>query len=436
MEVSFLGAAREVGRSAILLEGKKKTLLDCGLKLDADDEFCPLIEQKTIRKLDAVVLSHAHLDHSGFLPGLYEQGYRKKVVLTKPTRDLTQLLLADALRINEGEMPYGERDVARFLASTQMLEYGERAGSFVLHDAGHILGSALVEVNEQKRVLYTGDLNTRPSRLLEGAKTGLAADALIIESTYGAPGDSLPSLKDSGAYLSNSIKETLRRGGKILIPTFAIGRGQEILFTLESYMRSGGIPRAPIYLDGMIKKALRIYRHNAIYLKREVQRRILTSEDDPFNSELYAYPEKKDRSDVFAAGPCVILSTSGMLNGGPILTYIKALGGDPKNKIILVGYQAKGTRGRELLEGADELEIDGGRAPINMQIDEARFSGHCDHKDLMEFIKQVKGLKKIFIVHGEEEKTLEFAQAIEQWAHKAKRAISVEVPRLGETHKI
>ncbi len=435
MEVSFLGAAREVGRSAILLEGKKRTLLDCGLKLDDEDELCPILEQRMVRKLDYAVLSHAHLDHSGFMPGLYAQGYRKKTVLTKPTRDLTQLLLADALRINE-DVPYGERDVARYLASSQMLEYGERAGPFVFHEAGHILGSALTEINDSKRVLYTGDLNTRPTRLLEGAKMGLAADVLIIESTYGAPTDSLPSLKDSGAYLSNSVRDTLRRGGKILIPTFAIGRGQEILFTLESYMRSGGIPRAPIYLDGMIKKALRIYRHNAIYLKREVQRRILTSEDDPFNSEFYAYPEKKDRSDVFASGPCIILSTSGMLNGGPILSYIKALGGEPKNKIILVGYQAKGTRGRELLEGADELAIDNERAPINMQIDEARYSGHCDHKDLMEFIKQVKGLKKVFIVHGEEEKTLAFAQAIEHWAHKAKRNVDVIVPRLGETHKI
>jgi predicted metal-dependent RNase len=317
-----------------------------------------------------------------------------------------------------------------------MLEYAQRSGPFVLHEAGHILGSALVEINEQKRVLYTGDLNTRPTRLLEGAASGLSADALIIESTYGAPSDVLPSLKDSGAYLANSIRETLRRGGKILIPTFAIGRGQEILFTIENYMRSGGIPHAPIFLDGMIKKAQRIYRHNAIYLKREVQRRILTSEDDPFNSELYAYPEKKDRSDVFASGPCVILSTSGMLNGGPILSYIKALGDNPKNKIILVGYQAKGTRGRELLEGADELVIDDERTPINMQVDEARFSGHCDHKDLMEFVKNTKGLRKIFVVHGEEEKTLEFAQAIEHWAHKAKRNVDVVVPRLGETHKV
>ena len=435
MEVSFLGAAREVGRSAILLEGKKKILLDCGLKLDNEDELFPIIEQRTVRKLDYVALSHAHLDHSGFIPGLYEQGYRKKTVLTKPTRDLTQLLLADALRINE-DVPYDEKDVSRFLASTHMLEYDERAGPFVFHEAGHILGSAQVEINDAKRVLYTGDINTRPTRLLEGAKTGLTAEALIIESTYGSPHDSLPSLKESGAYLANSIRDTLRRGGKVLIPTFAIGRGQEILFTLESYMRSGGIPHAPIYLDGMIKKALRIYRHNAIYLKREVQRRILTSEDDPFNSEFYAFPERKDRSDVFEAGPAIILSTSGMLNGGPILTYIKALGGDPKNKIILVGYQAKGTRGRELLEGADELSIDDERAPINMQIDEARFSGHCDHKDLMEVIKQVKGLKKVFIVHGEEEKEEEFARAIEQWAHKAKRNIDVVVPRLGETHKI
>lgn len=437
MEVSFLGGAREVGRSCLLVEGRRRVLMDCGIKLGEEEEY-PLLENNLVQRIDSVVLTHAHLDHSAFLPALYEAGYCGKTIATKPTRDLIQLLLADYLRINKNFSPYAEKDVNALLKKVVITEYeAPAAESIVLHDAGHILGSAMVELREgNRKILYTGDVNTRATRLLEGAKTGLHADTVIIESTYGSPQDILPSLKDAGRQLIESIKKTLDHGGKVLIPTFAIGRGQEILFTLESYLRSRALPRTPIYLDGMIKKALRIYRHNAVYLKREIQLRILSSEDDPFKSKHFLEPKTKTREDVFEEKHAVILATSGMLNAGPVLTYLKHLGPDPKNKIILVGYQVKGTRGRELLEGADELKVDDESVPINLEVDEARFSAHCDHHDLLEFVKSIRGLRKVFIVHGEENKPFDLARSIEEWARRKRKAIKVIVPRLGETHKI
>ncbi len=475
MKLYFLGGAREVGRSSILVETQnnsrtKRVLLDCGIKLEEDEEEHPLLEEKQMRSLDAVALTHAHLDHSGFLPALYEAGFRGKTFLTKPTRDLIQVLLADYLRINQHASPYGQEDVKMLLANTEILEAGGQPAStrareqqketsrepqtrsrrkhrsqhqsrkdyeIAFHDAGHIVGSAMIEIRANgKKLLYTGDLNTRATRLLEGAKSNLLADALIIESTYGSKADKHPSLKESGRILSESIKETFNKGGKVIIPTFGIGRGQEILFTLENFMRSGAIPEAPIYIDGMIKKVLRIYRHNAIYLKREVQHRILTSEDDPFKSKFYYYPETRDRSDVLAQDKAIIVTTSGMLNGGPVLTYLKHLGADPKNKIIFVGYQAKGTRGRELLDGAKELKFDDEVFPMNLEVVQAPISAHSDFNELMAFVKSIQGLKKVFVVHGEGTKPFELAEAIEEWAASQKKQVEVFVPSLGKEYRV
>jgi hypothetical protein len=430
LEVSFLGAAKEVGRSAILLQGRKKILMDCGLKIADRKEEYPLLEEKQIKTIDHVVISHAHLDHSGYAPAMYSHGYKGKMWMTKPTRDLIQLLLSDYLRIEKATHAYGDAELGRMLKNIDVLEYEQKKDEVTLYDSGHILGSALTLVEDSgRRVLYTADLNTRETRLLDGAKKGIAADTLIIESTYGAKADQHLSSKEIYASLAKEVKETLDQGGRVIIPTFAIGRGQEILFTLENYLKSRAIPETPIYLDGMVKKALRIYRHNAIYLKREVQRRILTSDDDPFKSDYYQYPERKDKSDVFEQPKAVIVTTSGMLNGGPVLHYIKHLAGDPKNKLILVGYQAEGTRGRALLEGAKETEIDGENVEVKMKVTQAKFSAHSDHKELLEFAKSIRGLKRIFVQHGEKAKCEEFASELE---NKIK-GVDAIAPDLGET---
>lgn len=445
MKISFLGGAREVGRSCIHVSGEKSTLLDCGVKFGEKEEY-PLLDRQLASSLDQAIISHAHLDHSGYAPGLYSLGYGGKVFLTKPTRDLMQLLLADYLKLakERGAPPFSEKHCNRLLQSTRMLEYDDgiawqKLGIRFQH-AGHLLGSSLVELNEEKKLLYTGDLSLRETRLLEPARTGLSAQVLIIESTYGARTDKHPSLKAVSAKFVAAMKKTLERGGKVLIPTFAVGRGQEVLFTIESFMRSRALPEVPIYLDGMVKKALRIYRHNAIYLKREVQLRILSSEDDPFKSEHYHLPKTKDRKDVIEGGPCIILATSGMLIGGPILHYLKELGNDSNNLLIMVGYQGEETPGRKLLGGANEMEIDGQNYPVSLEVLQVPFSAHADHDQLVDFAKSVQGLEKAFVLHGEGRKSDELAQDIERKCNKGKgghsRKVEAVVPELGSEHEV
>ncbi|MFQ5406165.1 MAG: MBL fold metallo-hydrolase RNA specificity domain-containing protein [Candidatus Micrarchaeia archaeon] len=434
MNISFLGSAKEVGRSCILVEGKhENVLLDCGIKMVKNEEF-PLLDNKTVKTIDKVVLSHAHLDHSGYLPALYAAGYKKKVLLTKPTRDLIHLLLADYLKLNKAACPFNRKDVETLLKNTRLLEYNspskEKKGyPITFREAGHILGSAITEVNAEKKIIYSGDFNLRSSRLLEGSASGLEGEILILESTYGGRKDEHLSNKDVGKMLVDSVNATLEKDGKVIIPTFAIGRGQEILFALENYLRSGGMKKCPVFLDGMITKALKIYRHNAIYLKREIQKRILTSDDDPFKSTYYQIPRTKDKADVFEAGKAVIITTSGMLNGGPVLHYLKKLGHNKKNKIILVGFQVDGSRGRALLNGAKELEIHGEQVEVNLEVDQARFSGHSDRRDLLKFTKSIKGLKKVFVNHGEAEKSLDLAEEIESKC----KGVKAIVPELGQT---
>jgi len=438
-QISFFGASQEVGRSCFFLEGKHNILLDCGVKLKSKREEFPELDSRIIRSLGKVVISHAHMDHSGYAPALYASGYRGKITLTKPTRDLIQILLADYLKLNTGFSPYNERDVNHLLKNTEILEFGEldSSKSIQFTPAGHILGAAITEIFDEKKIIYTGDINTRDSRLVEGAKyQNLEGDVLIIESTYGGNADSHPAAKDSANAFVEGVQKTLSHGGKVIIPTFATGRGQEVLFILENYMRSGKLEKVPIFIDGMVKKMLKVYRHNAIYLKDEIKRRILTSDDDPFKSPHYVLPQRKDRSDVFESGKCIIVTTSGMLNGGPVLSYLEELGNDPKNKLFFTGYQAEGTPGRSLLDGAKTLVAGNRRIDIGLQIERANLSGHSDQRELLQIVRAVKGLKKVFIVHGEGEKQTDFKAAIEKQAEKDRQEIEVFIPAVGDTFEL
>ena len=221
------------------------------------------------------------------------------------------------------------------------------------------------------------------------------------------------------------INETLDKGGHVLIPSFAVGRAQEILLLLDDYMRSGALQKTKIFVDGMIGKVMRIYRHNAIYANEDIKKRILMSEDDPFKSKNFNIPKSKSRYDVLKE-PSIIVSTSGMLSGGPALLYLEKLGSDPKNTLIFVGYQAEGTRGRKILEGEKKVKIGENEVKINMRIERVKISGHADYNELLQFVNSVKGLEKIFIVHGEK-------SDLEETLSKKYEVIT---PRLLETYKI
>ncbi len=445
MKVTFYGACGEVGRSLIRVDGdptgKKNIILDAGVKLGEEVEY-PLLTKDEIKRdrINNFIITHAHLDHAGYLPHIINRGMN--IFTTKPTRDLMQLLLADYQRLQK-EKRFSSKDVNLVMSRIKQTEYRKRFTTngfqITLHDAGHIIGSSMIRIRRGNKILlYTGDINDRESRLLSGCEMGLRAHTLIIEGTYSGKRDRLPSMKRASKELIEIIRKTLNRGGKVLIPSFAVGRGQEVLLLLNDYIRSGAIPEVPIYVDGMIKKALRIHRYNVIFAKREVQLRILMSDEDPFKSPYFTSSVRRNRSDVIESGPCIIVTTSGMLTGGPVLTYFKHLAPDPKNTLILVGYQAEGTLGRQLLEGLDRVtlripdlkgRVDEVDVDVRMEIANVHLSAHADRQGLIKFINSLRGLKKIYLVHGEKRKLEEFSEYLS-------KRYDVIIPELGESYKV
>ena len=433
MILRFLGAASEVGRSCILLESKgTKIMLDCGVKLGSNTEH-PQIEPNELRDIDGVVLSHAHLDHCGYLPHIYSRGWEGNTYAMKPTNELSNVLISDYIRISNPTQVTkdGLEKMAKHTKSVEYFkEFKIKDLTIKLVPAGHILGSAMIHVSDatSQSVLYTGDVNVRETKLLDAAYTeNLAATTLITESTYGADCDSFQPEKITAGEMARSIKETVDVGGKVIIPSFAVGRAQEVLLLLDDYMRTGVMPKVPIYMDGMINKAMRIHRHNVIYCRDELQKRILMSEDDPFKSaNFFPVTTKQMRNKIISGDePSIIVTTSGMLTGGPVIQYISRLGKDDKNKMLFVGYQAQGTLGRQMEEGSKEIEIDHKKISVNMKIEKYHLSAHADRPQLNKLISKVRDLHSIFIVHGEERKSKELHESV-------KDEYDSHVPKLGE----
>ena len=333
MKVTFFGGAEEVGRSCILISsGNSNILLDAGVKLGKVVEH-PQITKQVLDKVDAIFVSHAHMDHVGYLPHLYSMGYKGKIYATKPTFELTNVLISDYMRISDPKS-ITKDGLARMQKSYKMVEFREKTKikdfTVSFSPSGHIVGASMITVDDGKnRLIYAGDVNLAKTRLLEGADMrNLVADTLITESTYGARKDIFPNETEVVKKAWLSIKETIRQGGKVIIPSFAVGRAQEVLFLLDDYMNSGIIPKVKIYVDGMINKANRIYRHNVIYCREELQKRILMSDYDPFRSpNFFPIESKTDRAKVVASKEsCIIVTTGGMLSGGPVLYYLSKMG--------------------------------------------------------------------------------------------------------------
>ncbi len=419
MKVTFLGAAGEVGRSCIMIEEDgTKVILDAGIKLGKTIEF-PLLDKETVKGVDGVVLSHAHLDHSGYLPHMYSMGYDGPTFATKPTFELTNVLISDYMRLSNPEQ-VTKQGLSAMQKKHKMVEYGDEFRvknlRFRLLSAGHILGSAMVEVaSDKSRLLYTGDFNLATSKLLEPATNlGLKADTLITESTYSGKEDIFKPEKATMDLMVNSLNDTITRGGKAIVPSFAVGRAQEILLLLDDYMKSGRLQKVPIYIDGMIGKAMRIHRHNVIYCRDELQKRILMNDDDPFKSTNFnVIKTRGERKNIInSSESCIIVTTSGMLTGGPVINYLQTLAKESNNKLVLVGYQAVGTPGRELFDGKKEIQIEEKKIKIGLEVNTFHISAHADRPHLVNFIKSFKGLKNVYAVHGEKVKSDEFVAYI------------------------
>ncbi|MCL5442174.1 MAG: MBL fold metallo-hydrolase [Candidatus Marsarchaeota archaeon] len=430
MKISFFGAAGEVGRSCIMVStDNTRILLDAGVKIGAQDEY-PHLDDSMLKDIDGIVVSHAHLDHSGYLPHIYSAGYTGSTYVTKPTMELITVLISDYMRISNPSN-VTQSGLKKMAAAFKLYDYRKefRINELKLKfiPAGHILGSAMISVSDGKNtLLYTGDINTAKSKLFDGAELkGLNADTLITESTYGAPNDAFQKEQDIIREMVKSIKETIKVGGKIIIPSFAVGRAQEVLLFLDDNINSGALPKVPIYVDGMINKAMRIHRHNVIYCRKELQSRILMSEYDPFKSKNFVVVDKKGTRNkiVTEEESSIIVTTSGMLSGGPVFFYLSKLAGNSLNKMIMVGYQAEGTLGREMQDGNRHITIDKTKIDVQLKVETYHLSAHADRKGLESVMSSINGLKNVFIVHGEKSKS----ESLKEYANRKYKTIVPEL---------
>jgi hypothetical protein len=418
----------------MISSGKTKVLLDSGIR--PEDNAPPQIDDKQLKEISAIIVSHAHMDHCAYLPHAYSKGYRGLTYTTKPTMELMNILIADYMHLanppdvtKEGLNSLGKH--FKIMDYRKEFQINDLKCEFI--PAGHIIGSALIRVSDGKHtVIYTGDINLTQTRLLEGADLkDLTADTLITESTYGGKDDIKANEKAQAPLFLKSIKDTVLQGGKIIIPSFAVGRAQEVLLFLDDYLNSGIIPKVPIYVDGMINKTMRIHRHNVIFCRKELQMKILMSDYDPFRSPNFTPIESRAQREQITREDksCIVVTTSGMVTGGPVLHYLKRWGGNSVNKLILIGYQPKGTRGRALQDGEKELMIDRKKVKVELKVETFHMSAHADRKQLELIPKKIKGLERVFIVHGEKEKAEDLKKLLE-------KSFDVVVPRVGEEYVI
>lgn len=443
VRISFLGSGREVGRSCLLLQTpESRILIDCGINVASEQDAYPLLEapEFKIDELDAIIVSHSHIDHSGFVPYLFKFGYKGPVYCTAPTRDVMALLQIDLVKIarNEGKEPiYTTDDVEEMVKHTITLEYDEVADitpdvRITLYNAGHILGSAMVHLhvgNGLHNILYTADLKFGKTSLLSPAVTQFPRlETLIIESTYGGKDNIMAPRQEADAYLNDLIIQTVERGGKILMPVLGSGRAQEVMMLLEAIYREKKLPKVPVYVDGMVWDISAIHTAYPEFLNADVRRQIFHKDNNPFLSDLFKkVGSGKERQKVIEeTGPCVILATSGMLNGGPSVEYFKAFCENKNNTLVFSSYQGEGSLGRRIQQGEREFVFKEGQKQtvfkMNMEVAKIEVTGHSDRKEIMNFVQRaVPRPKKVLVNHGESSRCIDLASSI----HKAIRSETI-----------
>ncbi|MEM5830745.1 MAG: beta-CASP ribonuclease aCPSF1 [Candidatus Aenigmatarchaeota archaeon] len=430
IRITFLGGAREVGRSCLLVETPQSNILiDCGIKAGIYNENgFPILNVKEfdLNSIDGLILSHAHLDHAGFIPYLYELGLDAPIYMTEPTLDIYTLLITDFLDVmqkNAINPIFGVKGLKESLKRVITLEYNEVTDitndvKLTFQNAGHIIGSSIIHLHigdGLHNIIYALDQKFDKTTLLDPAFTNFKrVETLIIESTYGAKEDVMPKRKESEKELINIINETMKNNGIVLIPSFAVERAQDIMAILarENF-------EYPVFIDGMIWDATSIYTIYPEYLGKHGRKLIL--KDKIFNKDIFRrVSTKSEREKILEERPAVIISTSGMLTGGPSIEYFKRLCEDERNVLLFVGFQAQGTLGRKILEGSKEIQLeDDGNFrtfKVNMQIKYLKgLSGHSDRRQLLAYVNNLAFKpKRIFVVHGEESKTISLANTYQK----------------------
>ncbi len=439
-----LGGYREVGRSAHLLTTQNsKVLIDCGIDPGSDrTPFFNAPELLPLDSLDAVVVTHAHLDHCGLVPVLLKYGYKGPIYCTAPTRDLVTLMLLDAIKVVNQEARRGLYDsshVRELVTRTIPLRWGETTDiapdiRLTLHNAGHILGSSICHFHlgeGDHNLAYSGDIKFDRSWLFNPATNRFPRlETLVLESTYGGYRDVQPSRQQATEEFSALATQVLNRGGKLIVPVFAVGRSQEVMLVLEDKMREGKIPRVPVYLDGMIFEATAIHTAYPEFLNSQLRTQIFQQGDNPFLSDIFHRVDSSQmRSGILdSKEPCIVLATSGMMSGGPVMEYFRAWAPEEKNGLLFVGYQAEGTFGRRLQRGmAEATFLDGSRqASVPIKIDLATiegFSGHSDRVQLMNFVASLDPRpQRVILNHGEESKVVDLCSSLHKRFNLESRA--------------
>ncbi len=460
MHLEFHGAARTVTGSRHLLSvNGSRILLDCGLFQGRRSEADHLNREFGFdpRTIDAVVMSHAHIDHSGALPSLVKGGFGGTIHGTFATADLLTVMLRDSAHIQEKDIEYVNKRRARQrerpLEPIYRVEDAEEALSRLeghryhrpvsivpgvtatFYDAGHILGSSVVcleleEKGRRLRLVFTGDLGRKHLPILRDPETPPEADALIIESTYGnREHDPVEHVDER---LADLFKRVFARRGRIIIPAFAVGRTQELVFAISRLMRAGKLPDCCVYVDSPLAvNVTEIFAKHPEAYDQEI-RKVLRETGDPFGFGIIRYTRSIEESMALNdhKGPFVVISASGMLEAGRVLHHLKNNIQDPRSLILIVGYQAANTLGRRLVEGAREVKIFGEPYTRNAEVVVMNeFSAHADRNELMEWVRAFKNPPaRAFVVHGEESQSLPFAERL-----RAEAGIpDVTVPAMGQ----
>jgi len=430
-----LGGVKQVGRSCfIVVTSESKIMLDCGInpgENNAIDAY-PRIDwfDFKLEDLDAVIISHAHIDHQGFLPTLFKYGYDGPVYCTEPTLPLMNLLQSDSVKIAQNNgvyCPYEVRDINEIIKHCITLPYGKPTDispdiTITLNNAGHIMGSATVHINISgaHNILYSGDYKYAKTQLLDSAVSNYPrVETLITESTYGASSDIMPDQGTVYNSFTETINKTLTSGGKVLIPVPAVGRAQEIMLVLDKEMKNGKLIEAPIYIEGMISEASAIHMSYAHYLGQDV-RRSVSHGINPFQSEYFTVVNGWGKRDEVLKdqNPAIIMATSGMLEGGPSVEYFKEIATKENNKMIFVSYQINGTLGRRMLDGntneVSMMDKNGKVKVIPLKCKTQKidgFSGHSDFNQILSFVSRIKP-KRVLVNHGERSKSENTASII------------------------
>ncbi len=453
IRLSFMGGARQVGRSCILLQTpNSKVLLDCGIDVASQgtDKFPYMnIPEFDLSQLDAVIISHAHLDHVGLLPYLYKMGYKGPVYMTHPTRDIAALLSLDFIGVayKQAAQPlFSSTDIKEMVKHSICLNYNEVTDvtpdvRLTFYNSGHVLGGAMVHLNignGAHNLLYSGDYKYTKTRLLDPAIAVFPrVETIITESTYGAKTDVLPPRRETEAKFLQMVKETIEKNGKVLLPELGLGHAQETLLRMEEAMRTDELPKVPIYIDGMIWDINAIHTAYPDFLSGNVRSQIF-QDNNPFVSDVFTrIGSPQERKQVIEGGSCIVIATSGMLQGGASVEYFKNFAENKNNLMVLSCYQGPGSLGRQIQDGEKSvvLEDEGGRREIKINLRVEILSGlspHVGRNEILSFFNNVRPKpKRIIVNHGEVSKSLDLASALYKLNH-----VETNVPRTLEVLRL